>query len=180
MRSFGVQTIFFGINIKSVHEVEVGVFYISFFLFRVNKFLCLFQAFFFCIEVFDFKFTDTVELTIVYSKITATIINPPKFMRFLIFINKCSFHNIVCLLLGESNISTIHKSRKTVELSPICLRISSVFLQNKSCLFIFYCFFEKTAKKFELRKKVAHHYAYLCRRNKKTGQVRVTSTHSLR
>ena len=95
-------------------------------------------------------------------------------------INKCSFHNIVCLLLGESNVSTIHKSRKTVELSPICLRISSVFLQNKSCLFIFYYFFEKTAKKFELRKKVAHHYAYLCRRNKKTGQVRVTSTHSLR
>ena len=69
---------------------------------------------------------------------------------------------------------------KTVGLSPICLRFSSVFLQNKSRSFIFYCFFKKTAKKFELRKKAAYHYFYLCRRNKKTGQVRVTSTHSLR
>ncbi|RLT79032.1 hypothetical protein D7Y07_15900 [Bacteroides acidifaciens] len=37
-----------------------------------------------------------------------------------------------------------------------------------------------TAKKFELRKKAAHHCTYLCRRNKETGQVWVTSTHSLR
>ena len=35
-------------------------------------------------------------------------------------------------------------------------------------------------KKFELRKKIAHHCIYLCRRNKKTGQVRVTSTHFFR
>jgi len=44
----------------------------------------------------------------------------------------------------------------------------------------FTVFSRKQQKKFELRKKVAHYYAYLCRRNKKTGQVRVTSTHSLR
>ena len=35
-------------------------------------------------------------------------------------------------------------------------------------------------KKFELRKKTAHHCIYLCRRNKKTGQVRVTSIHPVK
>ncbi|CAG9890008.1 hypothetical protein HMPREF2532_00722 [Bacteroides ovatus] len=31
-----------------------------------------------------------------------------------------------------------------------------------------------------MRKKAAHHCIYLCRRNKKTGQVRVTSIHPVK
>ena len=67
-----------------------------------------------------------IIVAVIYGKITATIINAPKFVRFLIFINKCSFHNIVFIVGRDIHIFTMHKSMKTLELSPMCLCLSSI------------------------------------------------------